>query len=81
MDYSRRPRRLYNDPPMTPDFRNEPIIDFSRNAEAKTALQHAIDAFVPVDCPLVIGGARLATKASIVSHNPCQPGRITPGAW
>jgi 1-pyrroline-5-carboxylate dehydrogenase len=61
---------------MTLDFRNEPIIDFSRNPEAKAALQQAIDAFVPVDCPLVIGGARLTTKASIVSHNPCQPGRI-----
>ncbi len=61
---------------MTLDFRNEPILDFSRNPEAKAALQKAIDEFVPVDCPLVIAGARLTTKASIVSHNPCQPGRI-----
>src|SRR5437016_5918459 len=61
---------------MTIEFRNEPILDFSRNAEEKAALQKALDAFVPVDCPLVIGGARIATKASIVSHNPCQPGRI-----
>jgi 1-pyrroline-5-carboxylate dehydrogenase len=61
---------------MTLDFRNEPILDFSRNPEAKAALEQALNAFVPVDCPLVIGGARLATKASIVSHNPCQPGRI-----
>jgi 1-pyrroline-5-carboxylate dehydrogenase len=61
---------------MTLDFRNEPILDFSRDGEAKTALQKAIDAFVPVDCPLVIAGARLTTKASIVSHNPCQPSRI-----
>jgi 1-pyrroline-5-carboxylate dehydrogenase len=61
---------------MTIDFRNEPILDFSRNAEAKAALQKAIDDFVPIDCPLVIGGARLSTKASIVSHNPCQPDRI-----
>ncbi|HVE41686.1 MAG TPA: L-glutamate gamma-semialdehyde dehydrogenase [Planctomycetota bacterium] len=61
---------------MTLDFRNEPILDFSRNPEAKAALQKAIDDFVPVDCPLVIAGARLTTKASIVSHNPCQPDRI-----
>src|SRR5437660_312451 len=61
---------------MTLEFRNEPIIDFTRNAEAKAALQKAIDDSVPVDCPLVIGGARVTTKTSIVSHNPCQPGRI-----
>jgi 1-pyrroline-5-carboxylate dehydrogenase len=61
---------------MTPEFRNEPILDFSRNPEAKAALQNAIDGFVPVDCPLVIGGARMSTKSSIVSHNPCQPHRI-----
>jgi 1-pyrroline-5-carboxylate dehydrogenase len=61
---------------MTIEFRNEPILDFSKNADAKAALQKAIDGFVPVDCPLVIGGARISTKASIVSHNPCQPDRI-----
>jgi 1-pyrroline-5-carboxylate dehydrogenase len=61
---------------MTPDFRNEPIIDFSRDAEAKAALRHAIDTFVPADCPLVIGGTRITTKASIVSHNPGEPARI-----
>jgi len=61
---------------MTLEFRNEAILDFSRNPEEKAALQKAIDSFVPVDCPLVIGGARISTKASIVSHNPCQPNRI-----
>jgi len=61
---------------MTLEFRNEAILDFSRNPEARAALQKAIDDFVPVDCPLVIGGARVSTKASIVSHNPCQPDRI-----
>jgi 1-pyrroline-5-carboxylate dehydrogenase len=61
---------------MTLEFRNEPIIDFSRDADARAALQKAIDAFTPADCPLVIGGVRTSTKSSIVSHNPCDPHRI-----
>ena len=61
---------------MTQDFRNEPILDFTRDAAAREALGKAIQAFVPVDCPLVIAGARLSTKSSIVSHNPNQPRRI-----
>jgi 1-pyrroline-5-carboxylate dehydrogenase len=61
---------------MTLEFRNEPLLDFSRDGDARAALQKAIDDFVPVDCPLVIGGARLTTKAAIVSHNPCDPHRI-----
>ena len=61
---------------MTLEFRNEPILDFSRDDAARAALQKALEGFVPVDCPLVIGGARLATKAAIVSHNPCDPHRI-----
>ena len=43
LDYLRGGRRPYNDPPMTLDFRNEPILDFSRNTEAQAALQKAID--------------------------------------
>jgi 1-pyrroline-5-carboxylate dehydrogenase len=58
------------------EFRNEPILDYTRDVQAREAQQKALDAFVPVDCPLVIGGARLTTKAAIVSHNPCQPRRI-----
>lgn len=58
------------------EFRNEPIIDYSRDAQAREAQRKALEAFVPVDCPLVIGGARLTTKDAILSHNPCQPRRI-----
>jgi 1-pyrroline-5-carboxylate dehydrogenase len=61
---------------MTLEFRNEPILDFSRDDEARAALRKAIDSFTPVDCPLIIGGARISTKALIVSHNPCEPARI-----
>jgi 1-pyrroline-5-carboxylate dehydrogenase len=60
----------------TLEFRNEPILDFSRDADARAALQKALEEFVPVDCPLIIGGARMSTKAAIVSHNPCDPTRI-----
>src|SRR6185295_3127444 len=61
---------------MNPEFRNEPILDFARDAGARDALRKAIDAFVPVDCPLIIGGTRASTKSSIVSHNPCDADRI-----
>src|SRR5258706_5163959 len=61
---------------MSVDFRNESILDFARDTEARQALRAAIDGFTPVDCPLVIGGNRITTKAAIVSHNPCEPGRI-----
>ncbi|HVR87309.1 MAG TPA: L-glutamate gamma-semialdehyde dehydrogenase [Planctomycetota bacterium] len=61
---------------MAPEFRNEPYLDFARDVQAREAQQKAIDSFVPVDCPLVIAGARHNTKASIVSHNPNQPRRI-----
>ena len=53
---------------MTIDFRNEPILDFSRDEPAREALQKAIDTFTPVDCPLIIGGARwIATGQRTVS--------------
>ena len=58
------------------DFRNEALLDFGRDAQAREAQQKALDSFVPVDCPLVIAGARLSTKSTIVSHNPNQPSRI-----
>ena len=58
------------------EFRNEPFLDYARDADARQALQSAIEAFIPVDCPLIIGGARVSTKSSIVSHNPCEPKRI-----
>jgi 1-pyrroline-5-carboxylate dehydrogenase len=61
---------------MSLEFRNEPILDFSRDAGARAALQKEIEGFMPVDCPLILGGARIPTKSSIVSHNPCEPGRI-----
>src|SRR5579864_9217453 len=61
---------------MALEFHNEPYLDFARDAQAREAQQKAIDSYVPVDCPLVIAGARLSTKASIVSHNPNQPRRI-----
>jgi 1-pyrroline-5-carboxylate dehydrogenase len=61
---------------MPTEFRNEPYLDFARDAQAREAQQKAIEAFVPVDCPLVIGGSRISTKSSIVSHNPNQPRRI-----
>ncbi|MBI3858325.1 MAG: L-glutamate gamma-semialdehyde dehydrogenase [Planctomycetes bacterium] len=61
---------------MTLEFRNEPIVDFSRDGDARAALQKALDEFVPLHCPLIIGGARFSTKSSIVSHNPCDPHRI-----
>ncbi|MBV8882157.1 MAG: aldehyde dehydrogenase family protein, partial [Planctomycetaceae bacterium] len=58
---------------MTLEFRNEPYLDFARDAAARDAQKRAIDAFAPVDCPLVIGGTRVSTKAAIVSSNPCRP--------
>jgi 1-pyrroline-5-carboxylate dehydrogenase len=61
---------------MDAEFRNEPITDFASNPEARAAQQAALDAFTPVDCPLVIGGRRISTKAKIISHNPCEPSRI-----
>jgi 1-pyrroline-5-carboxylate dehydrogenase len=61
---------------MALEFRNEPYLDFARDVDARQAQLKAIDAVVPTDCPLVIGGVRISTKHSIVSHNPCQPSRI-----
>ncbi|HLY08967.1 MAG TPA: L-glutamate gamma-semialdehyde dehydrogenase [Planctomycetota bacterium] len=61
---------------MALEFRNEPPLDFVRDAQTREAQQKAIDSFVPVDCPLVIAGSRISTKSSIVSHNPNQPRRI-----
>jgi 1-pyrroline-5-carboxylate dehydrogenase len=61
---------------MALEFRNEPYLDFARDVDARQAQLKAIDAIVPTDCPLVIGGVRISTKSSIVSHNPCQPSRI-----
>jgi 1-pyrroline-5-carboxylate dehydrogenase len=61
---------------VTLEFRNEPLLDFSRDVETRHALQVAIESFTPVDCPLILGGARISTKSSIVSHNPCEPRRI-----
>ena len=61
---------------MASDFRNEPVLDFARDGQARDAQKKALDEFVPVDCPLVIAGARLSTKSWIVSHNPNQPRRI-----
>jgi 1-pyrroline-5-carboxylate dehydrogenase len=61
---------------MDTEFRNEPITDFSKDDSARRAQQAAIEAFTPVDCPLVIGGRRITTRAKILSHNPCEPARI-----
>jgi len=61
---------------MALEFRNEPYLDFARDVDARQAQMKAIEAVVPTDCPLVIGGVRISTKHSIVSHNPCQPSRI-----
>jgi 1-pyrroline-5-carboxylate dehydrogenase len=61
---------------MALEFRNEPYLDFARDVDARQAQLKAIEAIVPADCPLVIGGVRISTKSSIVSHNPCQPSRI-----
>src|SRR5205809_257881 len=61
---------------MDTEFRNEPITDFGSNLAARAAQQAALEAFTPVDCPLVIGGRRIATKTKILSHNPCAPSRI-----
>jgi 1-pyrroline-5-carboxylate dehydrogenase len=61
---------------MALEFRNEPYLDFARDVDARQAQLKAIEAVVPTDCPLVIGGVRISTKHSIVSHNPCQPSRI-----
>jgi len=58
------------------EFRNEPYLDFTRDVDARQAQLKAIEAVVPTDCPLVIGGVRISTKHSIVSHNPCEPSRI-----
>jgi 1-pyrroline-5-carboxylate dehydrogenase len=61
---------------MIPEFRNEPIVDFARDPEARRAQQAALDAFTPADCPLVLAGERVTTKAKILSVNPCDPSRI-----
>jgi 1-pyrroline-5-carboxylate dehydrogenase len=62
--------------PMDAEFRNEPLTDFAPGSAARTAQQGALDAYVPVDAPLVIGGKRLSTRTKILSHNPCAPSRI-----
>jgi len=61
---------------VVPEFRNEPIADFARDEAARAGLKAALDAFTPADCPLVICGERVATKAKILSTNPCEPSRI-----
>jgi 1-pyrroline-5-carboxylate dehydrogenase len=61
---------------MDTDFRNEPLVAFATDAGARAAQQAALDAFTPVDAPLVIGGKRIPTRAKILSHNPCAPSRI-----
>jgi 1-pyrroline-5-carboxylate dehydrogenase len=61
---------------MDTEFRNEPITDFSADTAARRTQQAAIEAFTPVDCPLVIGGRRIETRSKILSHNPCAPSRI-----
>ncbi len=61
---------------MDTDFRNEPITDFAGDAPAREAQRAALEAFAPIDAPLVIAGKRIATREKIVSHNPCAPSRI-----
>jgi 1-pyrroline-5-carboxylate dehydrogenase len=61
---------------MTEPFRNEPIVDFSRDEEARRAQRAALGAFRPVQAPVVIGGKRLKTRAHIDAANPCAPGEI-----
>lgn len=62
--------------PMPLEFRNEPLLDFAGDAGSIAALRKAIEEYLPADCPLIVGGARISTKSSIVSHNPCEPDRI-----
>ncbi|HZE95403.1 MAG TPA: L-glutamate gamma-semialdehyde dehydrogenase [Planctomycetota bacterium] len=58
---------------MVSEFRNEPFLDFTGDAAAREAQKQALESFTPVDAPLVIGGIRTTTKASITSFNPCRP--------
>jgi 1-pyrroline-5-carboxylate dehydrogenase len=57
------------------EFRNEPLTDFARDDAARRAQEEALAAFRPVDCPLVIAGERVSTRAKILSSNPCAPSR------
>jgi 1-pyrroline-5-carboxylate dehydrogenase len=61
---------------MTEPFRNEPVVDFSRNETASAAQRAALDGFKAVDVPLVIGGRRITTREKIVSTHPGEPSRI-----
>jgi 1-pyrroline-5-carboxylate dehydrogenase len=58
------------------EFRNEPLADFARDEAARRAQQDALASFTPVDCPLVLGGERVPTRARILSLNPCAPSRL-----
>jgi 1-pyrroline-5-carboxylate dehydrogenase len=59
-----------------PGFRNEPLADFAHDDAARRAQREALEAFAPVDCPLVLGGRRIVTREKIVSTNPCEPSRV-----
>jgi 1-pyrroline-5-carboxylate dehydrogenase len=61
---------------MVEPFRNEPVVDFSRDEEARRAQKAAIDAFKPSQAPVVIGGKRLRTQGHIDVVNPCAPGEV-----
>jgi 1-pyrroline-5-carboxylate dehydrogenase len=61
---------------MIAPFRNEPVVDFSKDEAARRAQQAALDAFRAVDVPLVIGGRRITTREKIVSAYPGDPSRI-----
>lgn len=60
------------------EFVNEPLTDFSE-AESRDAMQQAleeIESQLGNECPLVIGGRRIETRATIVSRNPANKQQI-----
>ncbi len=65
---------------MSEPFSNEPVVNFDRDPEARRAQQAALDAFRPVQAPVVIGGRRLRTRGHIESVNPCAPREVVGGA-
>ena len=60
-------------------FRNEPLIDFSRDEGAARAMRAAIEKVrseLGREYDLVIGGRRLRTSGKIRSINPARPSQV-----
>ncbi|MBI5670000.1 MAG: L-glutamate gamma-semialdehyde dehydrogenase [Chloroflexi bacterium] len=63
---------------MLPDFRNEPLTDFSKveNVEAFRAALNQVKAEIGQSYPLVIGGQRIHADSTFTSINPSRPAEV-----